>query len=188
MRLGIFQRGKGREWVENGKQRRDGVGPGGFIPRWWTRCVVAWTVTDWAAGRCSLGGVVILVQWCDHEARAHAVPTARRTVSVVVCKNHVAAELSGGSSVQGKGGTTTWLRCLVGSCAAGKERVRARPGTRRTLSASMVRARRGQSMGCRRPMDGVGGNRLLGIVDGGWGLLVVWWQGLACPLHLGRHE
>jgi hypothetical protein len=31
-----------------------------------------------------LGGVVILVQWCDPKARARAVPTARRTVSVVV--------------------------------------------------------------------------------------------------------
>jgi hypothetical protein len=121
----------------------------GFIPRRWTRCVVASTVTDWADGRCSLGGVVILVQWCDHEARALAMPTARRTVLVVVCKNRVAAELSGGLSVQGKGGTATWLRCLAGSCAAGKERVRARPGTRRTLSASTVRARRGQSTGCR---------------------------------------
>jgi hypothetical protein len=77
------------------------------------------------------------------------MPMARCTVLVVVCKNRVAAELSGGLSVQGKGGMATWLRCLAGSCAAGKERVRARPGTRRTLSASMVRARRGQSTGCR---------------------------------------
>jgi hypothetical protein len=52
---------------------------------------------------------VILVQWCDHEAWARAVPTARRKGSVVVCKNRVAAELSGGSSVQGKGGTAMWL-------------------------------------------------------------------------------
>jgi hypothetical protein len=118
------------------------------------------------------------------------VPTARRTVSVIVCKNRVAAKVSGGSSVQGKGGTATWLRCLAGSCAAGKERVRARPGTRCTLSASTVRARRGQSTGCgvangRRGRQHVIGHRRrwLGVADGvvaGASLPPAPWSARAC--------
>jgi hypothetical protein len=53
--------GEERGWEKNGVQGRYLVGSEGFIPRRWTRCVVVSTVTDWAAVRCVLDGVVSCV-------------------------------------------------------------------------------------------------------------------------------
>jgi hypothetical protein len=50
--------GEERGEEKNGEQRRDGVGPEGFILRWWTWCVVVSAVTDWAVVRRVLDGVV----------------------------------------------------------------------------------------------------------------------------------
>jgi hypothetical protein len=51
-----------RGWEKNGDQGRDGIGPEGFIPRRWTRCIVVSVVTDWAVVRRVLDGVVVSVQ------------------------------------------------------------------------------------------------------------------------------
>jgi hypothetical protein len=53
--------GEERGWEKNGVQGRGLVGSEGFIPRRWARCVVVSTVSDWAAGRCFLDGVVSCV-------------------------------------------------------------------------------------------------------------------------------
>jgi hypothetical protein len=56
------------------------------------------------------------------------------------------------------------------------------------LSASRSCTGGGRAWARGRPTDGMGGSRRLGVDDGGWGLLMARWQGLACPLHPGRHE
>jgi hypothetical protein len=58
-------------------------------------------------GRCLRRGVVSLVRWCDHHVRARAVPTARRTFSVVVQHFRDTARRFGRASVLGEGGTVT---------------------------------------------------------------------------------
>jgi hypothetical protein len=65
MWLGISQRGEGREWVENGEQRGEERGAGVFICSRWARCVVVSIVTEWAAVRRVLDGVVVSVQGCS---------------------------------------------------------------------------------------------------------------------------
>jgi hypothetical protein len=64
----------------------------------------------------------------------------------------------------------------------------ARFGTAMPLSASRACTGEGRARARAWPMGGVGGSRRLGSDDGGWGLLMARWQGLACPLHLGRHR
>jgi hypothetical protein len=64
MWLGTSQRGKGREWEENGEQRRDGVGPGGFYLLATARSMVHFDGNDWRVWavrwgrRCGLSSVV----------------------------------------------------------------------------------------------------------------------------------
>jgi hypothetical protein len=106
--------GEGREWEKNGIQGKGLVGPEGFIPQRWTRCIVVSTVTDWAAGRCFLGGIVVSVQWCGRGARVRAVPTGRCTGSVDVHDFHVTVGMIRWPSVPGEGGTWLGLRCRAG--------------------------------------------------------------------------
>jgi hypothetical protein len=61
-------------------------------------------------------------------------------------------------------------------------------GTAMPLSVSIACTGRDRTRARGRPTDGMGGSRRLGVDDGGWGLLVAQWQGLACPLHPGWHE
>jgi hypothetical protein len=64
MWLGISQRGEGRESEENGEQRRDRVGPGGFICSRRARSMVHFDGSDWRVWvvrwgrRCGLSSVV----------------------------------------------------------------------------------------------------------------------------------
>jgi hypothetical protein len=62
-------------------------------------------------GRCFWRGVVSLVQWCDHQVRARAVPMARRTFSVVVQHFRDTARRFRRASMLGEGGTSLGLRC-----------------------------------------------------------------------------
>jgi hypothetical protein len=75
------------------------------------------------------------------------VPVVIRSGLVNVLRIRVTARAIEGSTVQGEGGVALWLRCLAGPCAAGEKSMHARAGTQRTLSASTVHARRGQSAG-----------------------------------------
>jgi hypothetical protein len=53
--------GEERGWEKNGVQGKGLVGPEGFIPRRWTRCIMVSTISDWAAGQCFLDGGVSCV-------------------------------------------------------------------------------------------------------------------------------
>jgi hypothetical protein len=72
------------------------------------------TETIGGMGQCLWRGVVSLVQWCDHQVRARAVPTARRTFSVVVQHFRDTARRCRWASVLGEGGTSLGLRCRAG--------------------------------------------------------------------------
>jgi hypothetical protein len=122
--------------------------------------------------RCLWHGVVSLVQWCDHKVRARAVPTARRTFSVVVQHFRDTARRFRWASVLGEGGTSLGLRCRAGRRVLREERACARLGMAMPLSASRSCTGVGRAWARGRPTDGMGGSRRLGVDDGGWGLLV----------------
>jgi hypothetical protein len=109
----------------------------------------------------------------------HAVPTGRSKGSVDVQDFRVMAGRLRWSGVLGEGGTWLGFLCRAGLHAVHRERVCACFGMAMPLSASRACTGGGRAWARGRPTDGVGGSRRLGIDDGGWGLLVAWWQGLA---------
>jgi hypothetical protein len=122
---------------------------------------------------------VVSVQWCGHGARVRAVPTGKSKGSVDVQDFCVMAGRLRWSGMLGEGGAWLGFRCRADLRAVRGERVCARFGTAMPLSASRACTGGGRAWARGRPTDGVGSSRRLGIDDGGWGLLVAWWQGLA---------
>jgi hypothetical protein len=143
------------------------VGLEGFIPWWWTQCIMVLAVSDWAAGRCFLGGVVVSVQWRGRGARVRVVPTGICTSSVDMHGFRVTVGLIRWSGVLGEGGAWLGLRCHAGLRAVHGESVCARFGTAMPLSLSRACTGGGRARAREWPTGGVGGSQPLGVDDGG---------------------
>jgi hypothetical protein len=100
-------------------------------------------------GRRAGDNVVVSVQWCGRGARAHAVPTGRRTGSVDVQGFRVTTGRIRWLSMLGKGGALLGLQCRAGWRAVREEKVRARFRTAMPLSVSRPCTNEGQSAGWR---------------------------------------
>jgi hypothetical protein len=99
---------------ENGEQRGEERGRGVLINSRRARSRVHLMEAIGGFGRRAGDDIVVLVQWCGREARARAVPTARRTDSVVVqCFRDTAGRFRWESAL-GEDGMLLGLRCRAG--------------------------------------------------------------------------
>jgi hypothetical protein len=98
----------------NGEQRDEERGRGVLICSRRARSRVPLMEAIGGFGRHAGEGVVVLVEWCGREARARAVPTARRTDSVVVQRFCDTAGRFRWVSMLGEDGTLQGLRCCAG--------------------------------------------------------------------------